>query len=218
MKNKKKFITITILIFIVFVAGFIFVKFPGLFSQELADKINERNELVKILKFNDLIKQEVNLSEETVYSSNKIVGLSGLYQFIKPGDWHIRSSDVVHGVGHELILETDDFSSHLITSDGFSRKKYDSGATLSIIVIRGEREIKHDKNQIFETSNFNFKRGIDGEYHRFSESFVLGQLRDVHVNYQGNYYVIRFAYDTESYPEGEKIFKHLLDSFEFIEG
>ena len=180
--------------------------------------MNERNELVKTLKFNDLIKQEVNLSEETVYSSNKIVSLSGLYQFIKPDGWRIKSSDFILGVGHELILQTDDFSSHLIASDDFPQKKYDSGATLSITVTKGKREIKHGKNQILETSTFNFKGGIDGEYHRFSESFVLGQLRDVHINHQGNYYIIRFAYDTESYPEGEKVFKQILDSFEFIEG
>ena len=218
MKNKKKFITIAILIFIFFVTSFVFVKFPGLFSWELVDKMNERNELVKTLKFNDLIKQEVNLSEETVYSSNKIVSLSGLYQFIKPDGWRIKSSDFILGVGHKLILQTDDFSSHLIASDDFPQKKYDSGATLSITVTKGKREIKHGKNQILETSTFNFKGGIDGEYHRFSESFVLGQLRDVHINHQGNYYIIRFAYDTESYPEGEKVFKQILDSFEFIEG
>ncbi|KKR53224.1 MAG: hypothetical protein UT90_C0012G0029, partial [Parcubacteria group bacterium GW2011_GWA1_40_21] len=82
-----------------------------------------------------------------------------------------------------------------------------------ITVIKGNREIDHGNANIFETSKFNFRGGVDGEYHRFSEPTFLGQLRDVHINRQSNYYVIRFAYDTESYPEGEKVFKQLLDSF-----
>jgi len=167
---------------------------------------------------------EVNLSEEKISSLDKIVDTSGLYQFAKIDGWRIRSSVVAPGnvpLGgqvSQLILETEDFRSHMVNNDGFSRKKYDSGATLNITVIKGNREIDHGNANIFETSKFNFRGGVDGEYHRFSEPTFLGQLRDVHTNHQGNYYLIRFAYDTESYSEGEKIFKQILDSFEFIEG
>jgi len=162
---------------------------------------------------------EVNLSEEKISSLDKIVDTSGLYQFAKIDGWRIRSSVVAPGnvpLGgqvSQLILETEDFRSHMVNNDGFSRKKYDSGATLNITVIKGNREIDHGNANIFETSKFNFRGGVDGEYHRFSEPTFLGQLRDVHINRQSNYYVIRFAYDTESYPEGEKVFKQLLDSF-----
>src|SRR3989339_1113119 len=178
---------------------------------------------IMILEEND-DEPEVNLREEKISSLDKIVDTSGLYQFAKIDGWRIRSSVVAPGnvpLGgqvSQLILETEDFRSHMVNNDGFSRKKYDSGATLNITVIKGNREIDHGNANIFETSKFNFRGGVDGEYHRFSEPTFLGQLRDVHINKQGNYYVIRFAYDTESYPEGEKAFKQLLDTFEFIEG
>ena len=178
---------------------------------------------IMILEEND-DEPEVNLREEKISSLDKIVDPSGLYQFAKIDGWRIRSSVVAPGnvpLGgqvSQLILETEDFRSHMVNNDGFSRKKYDSGATLNITVIKGNREIDHGNANIFETSKFNFRGGVDGEYHRFSEPTFLGQLRDVHTNHQGNYYLIRFAYDTESYSEGEKIFKQILDSFEFIEG
>jgi len=173
---------------------------------------------IMILEEND-DEPEVNLREEKISSLDKIVDPSGLYQFAKIDGWRIRSSVVTPGnvpLGgqvSQLILETEDFRSHMVNNDGFSRKKYDSGATLNITVIKGNREIDHGNANIFETSKFNFRGGVDGEYHRFSEPTFLGQLRDVHINRQSNYYVIRFAYDTESYPEGEKVFKQLLDSF-----
>ena len=173
---------------------------------------------IMILEEND-DEPEVNLREEKISSLDKIVDPSGLYQFAKIDGWRIRSSVVAPGnvpLGgqvSQLILETEDFRSHMVNNDGFSRKKYDSGATLNITVIKGNREIDHGNANIFETSKFNFRGGVDGEYHRFSEPTFLGQLRDVHINRQSNYYVIRFAYDTESYPEGEKVFKQLLDSF-----
>ena len=183
------------------------------------------SEIMLLEEDNDITK--ISLSEENeekVSPADKIIDPSGLYQFAKIDGWRIRSSVVapgnvsLGGQASQLILETEDFRSHIVNNDGFSRKKYDSGATLNITVIKGEREIDHGNAQIFESSKFNFKGGMDGEYHRFSEPTFLGQLRDVHINQQGNYYVIRFAYDTESYPEGEKVFKQLLDTFEFIEG
>ena len=168
-------------------------------------------------------RSESEENEEEVSSADKIIDPSGLYQFTKFDGWRIRSSvfakrEVSSGDQvSQLILETENFRSHMVNSDGFSRKKYDSGATLNITVIKGEREVDHGNAQIFESSKFNF-RVASGEYHRFSEPTFLGQLRDVHINRQGNYYIIRFAYDIENYPEGEKVFKQLLDSFEFIEG
>ena len=183
------------------------------------------SEIMLLEEDNDITK--ISLSEENeekVSPADKIIDPSGLYQFAKIDGWRIRSSVVapgnvsLGGQASQLILETEDFRSHMVNNDGFSRKKYDSGATLNITVIKGEREIDHGNAQIFESSKFNFKGGMDGEYHRFSEPTFLGQLRDIHINHQGNYYVIRFAYDTESYPEGEKGFKQLLDTFEFIEG
>jgi len=183
------------------------------------------SEIMLLEEDNDITK--ISLSEENeekVSPADKIIDPSGLYQFAKIDGWRIRSSVVapgnvsLGGQASQLILETEDFRSHMVNNDGFSRKKYDSGATLNITVIKGEREIDHGNAQIFESSKFNFKGGMDGEYHRFSEPTFLGQLRDIHINHQGNYYVIRFAYDTESYPEGEKVFKQLLDTFEFIEG
>ena len=183
------------------------------------------SEIMLLEEDNDITK--ISLSEENeekVSPADKIIDPSGLYQFAKIDGWRIRSSVVapgnvsLGGQASQLILETEDFRSHMVNNDGFSRKKYDSGATLNITVIKGEREIDHGNAQIFESSKFNFKGGMDGEYHRFSEPTFLGQLRDIHINHQGNYYVIRFAYDTESYPEGEKVFKQLLDTFEFSEG
>src|SRR3989338_895340 len=191
-------------------------------AKPLSNDNNEDFEAM-ILEEND-DESEVNLREEKISSLDKIVDPSGLYQFAKINGWRIRSSVFAKrevSLGDQLsqlILETEDFRSHMVNNDGFSRKKYDSGATLNITTIKGEREIDHGNAQIFESSKFNFKGGMDGEYHRFSEPTFLGQLRDVHINQQGNYYVIRFAYDTESYPEGEKVFKQLLDTFEFIEG
>jgi len=191
-------------------------------EKPLSDDID--SEIMLLEEDNDVTK--VSLSEENeeeVSSADKIIDPSGLYQFTKFDGWRIRSSvfakrEVSSGDQvSQLILETENFRSHMVNSDGFSRKKYDSGATLNITVIKGEREVDHGNAQIFESSKFNF-RVASGEYHRFSEPTFLGQLRDVHINRQGNYYIIRFAYDIENYPEGEKVFKQLLDSFEFIEG
>lgn len=198
--------------------------YSGGFKNGFGDIIGlskeEAKEIISTFKF----VNEINSNEKSVSSSDKIIDPSGLYQFTKIDGWRIRSSVFAPGqvpLGRQvsqLILETDNFSSHMVNNDGFSRKKYDSGATLNITITRGEFEIDHGNAQIFENPKVNLKGGVDGEYHRFSESTFLGQLRDVHVNYQGNYYVIRFAYDIENYPKGEKVFKQILDSFEFIEG
>lgn len=185
---------------------------------------NTVKEILSTFKFNNSFEPKVNLKVERISLADKIIDPSGLYQFTKLNGWRIRSSVFASreaplgGQVSQLILETDNFSSQIVNNDGFSRKKYNSGATLNITVTRGEREIDHGNAQIFEISKVNLKEGVDGEYHRFSESTFLGQLRDVHINHQGNYYVIRFAYDAESYSEGEKIFNQLLDSFEFIDG
>ena len=194
-----------------------------LFGDEIGFEDEQLTETDLLLE-EDGIESKINSGEKILSSPDKIIDPSGLYQFIKLDGWRIRSSVFASrevplgGQVSQLILETDNFRSHMVNNDGLSRKKYDSGATLNITVIKGEREIDHGNAQIFEILKVNLKSGVDSEYHRFSESTFLGQLRDVHVNHQGNYYVIRFAYDTESYPEGEKIFKQILDSFEFIEG
>lgn len=170
------------------------------------------------------VEPEVDLSKKEDILSDKIIDPSGLYQFTKLDGWRIRSSVFaqkevsIDSQVSQLILETENFSSHMINNGGSSRKKYDRGATLNIIVIKGEQKISHNNAKILESSKFALKSGEIGEHHYFSEPTFLGQLRDIHFNYKGNYYVIRFAYDKENFLDGEKIFKQILDSFEFIKG
>lgn len=191
-------------------------------NEEIAEPVPELTEAV-ILEQN-AINSEINLSEKEDSLPDKIIDPSGLYQFTKLDGWRIRGSVFaqrevsIGGQVSQLILETGNFRSHMVNNDGLSRKKYDSGATLNVTITRGEQKISHNNAKLFESSKFALKSGEIGEYHRFSEPTFSGQLRDIHLNHKGNYYVIRFAYDTESYPEGEKIFKQILDSFEFIEG
>lgn len=191
-------------------------------NEEIAEPVPELTEAV-ILEQN-AINSEIDLSEKEDILPDKIIDPSGLYQFTKLDGWRIRSSVFAQrevymgGQVSQLILETENFSSSMINNGGSSQKKYDNGATLNIIVIKGEQKISHNNAKLFESSKFALKSGEIGEYHYFSEPTFLGQLRDIHFNHKGNYYVIRFAYDKENFLDGEKIFKQILDSFEFIKG
>lgn len=191
-------------------------------NEEIAEPVPELQEDI-ILRQNT-IDSEIDLSEKEDSLPNKTIDPSGLYQFTKLDGWRIRSSVFaqkevsIDNQVSQLILETENFSSSMINNGGSSRKKYDSGATLNITVIKGEQEIHHNNAKILESSKFALKSGEIGEHHYFSEPTFLGQLRDIHFNHKGNYYVIRFAYDKENFLDGEKIFKQILDSFEFIEG
>lgn len=180
-------------------------------------------ELTRVKTFEQNVNNsEIDLSKKEDSSLDKIIDPSGLYQFNKLAGWRLRSSlsspDQISLGGQisQLILETENFSSRMIDNEGFSRKKYNKGATLNITITKGEQKVNHNNAKIFENSKFALKSGEIGEYHYFSELTFAGQLRDIHFNHKGNYYVIRFAYDKENYFDGEKVFKQILDSFEFI--
>ncbi|RJQ32667.1 hypothetical protein C4572_00755 [Candidatus Parcubacteria bacterium] len=155
-----------------------------------------------------------------VLTKEKITDPAGFYQFVKPDGWRIRSSSGTPGGGlaSQVILETNNFSSTMISSDGVYKKKYTAGATLNISVVNGEREPDHDNAQIFENYRITMDDYMIGDFHRFSEPVFLGELRDAHVNFQGKHIIIRYAHDPANFPSGEDIFKEILKSFEFISG
>ena len=118
-------------------------------EKPLSDDVD--SEIMLLEEDNDITKVSLSKeNEEEVSSVDKIIDPSSLYQFTKLNGWRIRSSvfakrEVSSGDQvSQLIMETENFRSHMVNSDGFSRKKYDSGATLKTMVfaVHSSSEIK----------------------------------------------------------------------------
>jgi len=166
-------------------------------------------------------------SQGATQTDNKyveIVDKASLYSVNIPADWEITSNEGAMGVQLSRILaQSADWSSYSDeTYEGpFSPQYYQSGGALQLHVTQGESEPAHYGEGGGPETGVIAKKavtidGVEGVYHVFKEpSTFEGQLIDVHINYKGNNYLLRLAYNPANF-NGEEFFDNLLNSVRFL--
>lgn len=155
--------------------------------------------------------------------AQQLTDKANLFSVEIPNDWKIVDNQGAMGVQlSRITAESPDWSYYSDDSyEGpFSPIYFQSGGSLSFHVTEGEEEPTHygegggPKTGVIE-EKIVIVSGIEGVYHIFKEpSTFEGQLIDLHINYEGNNYVIRLAYNPTNF-DGEEFFDDLLDSFSF---
>lgn len=148
---------------------------------------------------------------------------AGLYSVVLPEQWVVTADEGTKGVQLSFMTaESPNYRERRDeTSDGpFTPIYYESGAKLRIHVTKGEQEPTfYGENGVSETVTFTKHitvDGVGGIYRVYKEpSTQEGQLLSVHLNYQGSNYRLTLMHDSRAYPEGEKIFLDVLNSFKW---
>ncbi|MDQ3802260.1 MAG: hypothetical protein M3416_00155 [Acidobacteriota bacterium] len=149
---------------------------------------------------------------------------AGLYSVALPKQWEVTADEGTKGVQLSFMTaESLDYRERRDeTADGpFTPIYYEAGAKLRIHVTKGEQELtNYGERGGPDTGVILAKHitvdGVGGLYHAFKEpSTQEGQLLNVHLNYQGNNYILTLMYNSLTRPEGEKIFSDILNSFKF---
>jgi len=141
-----------------------------------------------------------------------------LYTISIPEGWIVVNEEGPRGLRLSSIsLESPDFSVFVdeVEEGPFSPIYYETGATLVIFAGTMEEEPPYHFGGVISEGDVT----IDGEvvpYHVFLEpSTWAGQLLDAHLNHGGNGYTFDLAYNPETCPAGEDLFRAMLDSFLF---
>lgn len=163
------------------------------------------------------------MSEQNI-NTVKITDKGNLYSVEIPKDWKILMSEGAKGMQlSDMTGESIDWKQYVDeNAEGpFSPIYYQSGVSFQFHVNSEEEAPGHygegggPDTGIITTKNIVIG-GANGVYHVFKEpSTYEGQLVDAHVNYKGNAYLFRFAYNPASFPQAESLFMTILSSIKF---
>jgi hypothetical protein len=186
---------------------------------------------VKIPELNNHIsslEEQLRQLEKELATKNAVKQLTdkaNLYSVEIQNDWKITANEGEKGVQRSFITaESPDFKSRIDDTIGgpFDAIYFEKGAQLTIHVTKGKEELTHSgegggkETGVISKKNITLD-GVNGTYYIFKEpSTYQGQLIDAYAIYKNNSYLLRLAYNPDTYPQGEKIFENIINSFRFI--
>jgi hypothetical protein len=150
------------------------------------------------------------------------ITVSGKYFSIKlPQNWQIDFNDPKGTRLNELLAWTKDFKMHTETSSSSSSTPgtyFESGAKLDILAEKGLISYKQKiEGKILETSDITIA-GIKTKVNTLVENTTKqGEILDARIEYKGNSYIFRFAYNKDSFPDAKKFFLERVESFKFLQ-
>ena len=149
------------------------------------------------------------------------ITVSGKYFSIKlPQNWQTDFNDAKGIRLSELLAWTKDFKMHTdtaSTSTSTPGTYFESGAKLDILAEKGLLSYKEKlKGKILESSDITIAGIKTKVYTIIEDSTKQGEILDARIEYKGNSYVFRMAYNKDSYPDAKKIFTERLESFKFL--
>ena len=140
-----------------------------------------------------------------------------LYSITVPDGWVITSDEGARGLRvSSIFVESPDFYTVVVEEpEGpFNPVYYETGAALSIHVGTPSSSPYHFQELISE-SDVTIDV-VTAPYHVYVDpSTWAGQLIDAHANHGGNDYTFDFAYNPDTCPAGDDLFRAMLDSFQF---
>lgn len=150
------------------------------------------------------------------------ITVSGKYFSIKlPQNWQTDFNDPKETRLSELLAWTKDFKMHTestSTSTSTPGTYFESGAKLDILAEKGLISYKQKiEGKILETSDITIAGIKTKVYTVIEDTTKQGEILDARLEYKGNSYVFRMAYNKDSFPDAKKIFTERLESFKFIQ-
>jgi hypothetical protein len=133
--------------------------------------------------------------------------------------WRITAEEGKKGLQlSRITAETPDFRvrEDAAAEGPFTPQYYETGAAFSIRALRDVVGGPTRHGQILRTESITVD-GRTGTYHVYKEpSTFQGQLLDVHVIFGGTEYLFEFMYNPATYPQGEDVFKDIVNSVNFL--
>jgi len=143
---------------------------------------------------------------------------ANLYSISLPDGWAVVTDEGPMGVQvSRMIVESPDFSVFIDEAEEgpFTPIYYETGANFAIHATNIEQSPPYHLGGVISESEVTID-GTAAPYHVFLEpSTWAGQLLDAHLNHGGNHYNFSLAYNPETCPAGEGLFRAMLDSFQF---
>ncbi len=159
--------------------------------------------------------------ESTNPTANTIrnITVSSKYFSVKlPQNWQTDFNDAKGSRLNELLAWSKDFKMHTDTSTTTAGTYFDSGAKLDILADRGLIRYKEKlEGKILESEDITIA-GIKTKLTTvIDKDTKLGELFDARVEYKGNSYIFRLAYNKDSFPNAKKFFQDTLSTFKFLQ-
>lgn len=135
-----------------------------------------------------------------------------------PTTWRITADEGKKGLQlSRITAETPDFRvrQDSAAEQPFTPQYYETGAHMSLRALKDVvGPTRHGQTLRTETITVD---GRPGTYHVYKEpSTFQGQLLDVHVTFGGTEFLFEFAYNPATYPDGEEVFKAIVNSVRFL--
>ena len=159
--------------------------------------------------------------ENTNPNANVIrnITVSSKYFSLKlPQNWQTDFNDARGTRLTELLAWTRDFKTHTDTSTSTPGTYFDSGAKLDILAERGLVSYKEKlTGKVLGTEDITIA-GIKTKLTTFvDDQTKLGELLDARIQYKGNGYIFRLAYNKDSFPDAKKFFTDAVSTFKFLQ-
>ena len=154
--------------------------------------------------------------------TQRVTDPSRLFTLELPSNWRITRMEGKKGVQlSHVIAESPDFRVREDTTaeEPFTPNEYEQGARFSIHVVRGRSEVAEEGARTvgLQTKEPVEIGGLPGLLRSGkSISTVQGRNLDAIVHQEGLNYIFTFAYNPETFPQGEKLFRDILRSFTFL--
>ena len=219
MSNQKGFANIVLILVIVAIVAvggyFVFSKISEPVVQQPTPTPTQATTPTKV---------PVSPAPTSAVNTTKITDKANLYSVEIPKDWKItRNEGAKGGQLSDITGESPDWKYRVDNSaEGpCTPSYYESGVSFQFHVNNQEDAAAHygegggPDTGVISKKNISIG-GVNGVYHVFKEPCTSeGQLVDAHVNYNGNGYLFRFAYNPSKYPQAETAFMNILNSIKF---
>lgn len=141
-----------------------------------------------------------------------------LYSMRVPTNWTMVTNEGAIGVQKSRVsFDTPDYAYHTDPAfEGpFEPIYYDEGASFTVHVTMGEGSLFVPSSPIRTKSVV--IDGVAAKMYAYKEPSTFGgEILEVNLNYGGNQYLFRMAYNPETYAEGQTLFEQILATVEFL--
>jgi len=157
------------------------------------------------------------------FSTSRFSDMGDHYFISIPSDWKLIKENGPRGVQISYLEFTSpDFRTHSSDCGPSDCIYYDKGMWLAISIENSKlvnshapESIKPNPNKLIIQKKFITINSVEAAYYKFQEpSTSAGILLNVQFFNNSNEYYIHAAYNPETYPDGEEIFKIIIQSFQ----
>ena len=141
-----------------------------------------------------------------------------LYSVEIPKDWGFTTEGARGIQVSQITGQSPDWTSTVdnSTEGPAEAVHYKTGVSFQFHVSREEPvQPYHENSELIESRN-KIIDAVPAAFHSFATpSTAEGRHLDAHVTYKGKYFTFLFTYNPATYPQGEEVFMHILNSVRF---